>query len=311
MISVIVCTRNPRPEYLRRVFRALSAQTLPMDQWELVVVDNNSDGSVAAEWDLSWHPHGRHVREDSLGLTSARIKGIREARGDPLIFVDDDNVLAADYLDRARRLLSEHANLAVVGAGRLEPEFEVPPPTELVPMLPMLAVRTVTAEVWSAAPKDCACLPVGAGLCVTRAVAEAYGRLVARLGVGDVVGRRGRRLFSGDDDLFSWVAANAGQRFGVSLDLRVTHLIVAERVTHDFFLRLIHDHAFSHALLRYLLVGRKPREIDPGDLLRIAAHGARNGAFSMRCRWAERRGEGAAARLLTDRHLIPLPEFAA
>ncbi|MGE5748492.1 MAG: glycosyltransferase family 2 protein, partial [Gemmatimonas sp.] len=43
MISVIVCTHNPRKGYLSRTLGSLREQTLPHDGWDLVIVDNASD----------------------------------------------------------------------------------------------------------------------------------------------------------------------------------------------------------------------------------------------------------------------------
>src|SRR5271168_5062239 len=97
-LSVIICSHNPRPDYLQRTLDGLKSQTLPKQQWELLLVDNRSKDRLSERWDLSWHPYGRHVREEELGLTAAMLTGIREARGRILIVVDDDNVLASDYL---------------------------------------------------------------------------------------------------------------------------------------------------------------------------------------------------------------------
>ena len=74
-------------------WRRFAQQTLPKDHWELLVIDNAFDRVLASEWDLSWHPQARHIREDELGLTPARLRGIAEARGDVFVFVDDDNLL--------------------------------------------------------------------------------------------------------------------------------------------------------------------------------------------------------------------------
>ena len=95
-IAVIICTHNPRPDYLTRVLDALKAQTLPKEEWELLLVDNASTERLAETWELSWHPRARQIREDELGLTPARLRGIRESGGDCLVFVDDDNVLTTD-----------------------------------------------------------------------------------------------------------------------------------------------------------------------------------------------------------------------
>src|SRR5262245_54996167 len=65
-VSTILCTHNPRSNYLGRVLEALCAQTLPLNQWELLLVDNASRQPIAPAWNLSWHPHARHVHEDRL-----------------------------------------------------------------------------------------------------------------------------------------------------------------------------------------------------------------------------------------------------
>ena len=113
MISVIICTHNPREDFLRRTLAALRAQTLPTTRWELLLIDNASEKSLSALWDLSWQPNARHLRENELGLTPARLCGIREAKGELLVFVDDDNILASDYLAATAELFSKRADLGV------------------------------------------------------------------------------------------------------------------------------------------------------------------------------------------------------
>ena len=50
---------------------------------------------------LGWHPHHLELLENEPGLTAARVRGINESEGELLVFVDDDNLLADDYLERA------------------------------------------------------------------------------------------------------------------------------------------------------------------------------------------------------------------
>src|SRR5450631_1561319 len=111
-ISVIICTHNPRPHYLSRVLAALRSQTLPMEQWELLVIDNASQEPLTADtWDLSWHPRARLIREDELGLAPARMRGMRESLAELLVFVDDDNILDPSYLSEVVRIKHEWAQL--------------------------------------------------------------------------------------------------------------------------------------------------------------------------------------------------------
>src|SRR5580765_8487632 len=147
-ISVIICTHNPRSDYLSRALEGLARQTVPRDRWELILVDNASDTRVAETFDLTWHARARHVREDQIGLTSARLRGIAEASGNLIVFVDDDNVLASDYLEQAAAIQSDYPFLGAFGAGVLEPEFESAPPDEVRPYLALLALRTVSKTCW-------------------------------------------------------------------------------------------------------------------------------------------------------------------
>lgn len=147
-IAVIICTHNPRPDYLRRTLDALEAQTLPRQRWELLLVDNASSDPVASHCDLSWHPHARHIREDELGLAAARLRGIREAAGDLLVFVDDDNLLAENYLQLALEIGAKLPHIGVWG-GQVHPIFEAPPPAWVASYLNLLACREFQFDRWS------------------------------------------------------------------------------------------------------------------------------------------------------------------
>src|SRR6516164_4811858 len=103
-VSVILCTHNPRPDYLDRVLASLRGQTLPAEQWEFLLVDNASNQLLAEIWDISWHSRRRHIREDELGLTAGRLRGIQESSGKLLVFVDDDNLLAPNFLEQAKAI---------------------------------------------------------------------------------------------------------------------------------------------------------------------------------------------------------------
>src|SRR5580658_5937900 len=116
-LSVIICTYNPGADRLRSTLESLAAQTLSKEQWELLIVDNASQPPVAEHCDITWHPRGRHVREDRLGIIFARLCGINNTTGQLLVFVDDDNVLAPDYLENTIAIAERHPYLGVFGAG--------------------------------------------------------------------------------------------------------------------------------------------------------------------------------------------------
>jgi glycosyltransferase involved in cell wall biosynthesis len=305
-VSVILCTHNPRPDYLPRVLASLRGQTLPAEQWELLLVDNASNRPLAKTVDISWHSRGRHIREDELGLTAARLRGIQESSSELLVFVDDDNLLAPDFLVRATAISVRRPDLGAFGAGILEPEFEVQPSVKLRPHLGMLALRRERSALWSYNTTDTRCRPWGAGLCATRRVANLYRQLISDLGITPMLDRRGKRLFCGGDDLFSRVAAGFGLGFGVFPELCITHLISAGRLNKRYFVRLIHDHALSHGILDYMFDGIQPVRTDLVGYARLILHAVKNGPFSLRCQWAASRGAGDAAQFISANRPKPL-----
>ncbi|TPL96859.1 glycosyltransferase [Mesorhizobium sp. B2-3-11] len=101
LVSVVIAHRN-RPLYLKQAIAAVEAQTY--DRLELVLVDDGSDLDQARElldalepifcqrgWKILRRPH-KH-------LGAARNAGVRAARGELILFVDDDNALFPEAVD--------------------------------------------------------------------------------------------------------------------------------------------------------------------------------------------------------------------
>ena len=250
-VSVVICSHNPRTEYLDRCIAALGSQTLPATSWELLVIDNACDDPLAARLDLGWHQTARVVREDTLGLTPARLRGIQEAAAALLVFVDDDNVLAADYLEIALQVAREKPFLGS-WSGDCEPDFDETPPAWLRRYWGNLALRKVDRDLWSNLPREAETLPCGAGLCVRRAVAQHY-LMLNRTGKRSFqLDRTGASLISGGDQDLATCACDLGYGVGVIAALRLTHLIPAARLTLDYQARLAEGIHFSAVVLAFL-----------------------------------------------------------
>ena len=246
-ISVIICTHNPRLDYLRRVLDALKAQTLPVEQWELLLIDNASKEKLSDAWDLSWHPCARHIREDELGLTPARLRGIRESNGQLLVFIDDDNVLCPDYLAVALQTMRKNALLGVLGAGRILPEFEAPPAAEVIPFLNSLALRDEPRAHYSnETTHHTPALPYGGGLCVLRKFAQSYLDSCRIRTVATSLDRSGEDLLSGGDIDLALHACREGYLAGVIPELQLTHLIPSSRLDPNYLVRLAAGHAVAN-----------------------------------------------------------------
>lgn len=107
-ISVVVCTRD-RAELLRGALLGLARQSLPASEHEVLVVDNGSTdhtAEVVAEM-AARMPSLRYLREEAVGLSHARNRGWREARGEWVAYTDDDCRLPPQWLAEAGRALAE------------------------------------------------------------------------------------------------------------------------------------------------------------------------------------------------------------
>jgi len=246
-LSVIICTHNPRQDYLRQTLEHLRTQNLSTTAWELLIVDNRSDPLVSSWCDLSWHPQGRIVREESLGLTNARLCGIANTTGDLLVFVDDDNLLCADYLQESLMLAAEWPTLGAWG-GCILPRYESPPEPQLERYYPYLAIRPLTDDRWGNL-YNMEITPFGAGLVVRRNVANQYRDLALTTCNRRRLDRTGASLIScGDVDL-AWTSVDIGLGMGVFKRLELTHLIPAFRMQVDYLLKMVESNRASHILL--------------------------------------------------------------
>lgn len=295
--SVVICAHNPRPDYLARTLAALKAQTLPLAAWELLVVDNASTEPLADRFDLSWHPAGRHVREMELGLTPARLKGLAEARSDLLVFVDDDNVLAADFLAEAVRIGARHPFLGAWGGSALG-EFEEKPEAWAEPHLHELTIREVRHAVWSNNVEDLAAVPFGAGLCIRRSVALRYAEALRGTADRRQLGRRGASLMSGEDMDMVLVCRELGLGFGLFPELSLKHLIPPARHREEYLARLVYAKAFSLQVLLAAHATPKPAPSWPRMAINLARAFAAGGRRNARIAWARLAGHRAALRQL-------------
>lgn len=252
--SIIICAHNPRTDYFARVLEGLRGQLYPLHKWELLVVDNGSRTPLASNWDISWHPNARHHNEAKLGLAWARRRGIEEASGELIIFVDDDNVLDEDYIAEAIEIGRNYPFLGTWGSGCIRGEFETEPSESIRSWLP---VRESSAPRWSnlagshlfGISREEA-IPWGAGLCVRKRIASAYAQYLDQSSIS-VTGHQGDALSGGDDFEISFVCCRYGLGVGIFPKLKLTHLIPQRRLTDDYLARFAEETQRSHLMLRY------------------------------------------------------------
>jgi glycosyltransferase involved in cell wall biosynthesis len=217
----------------------LRAQTLPSSRWETLIVDNASSPAC----DLAaLRPHApdnaRLVVEPTLGLSAARRRGFCETTAPVIVYVDDDNVLAPDYLAQVLAIFAAYPPVGLAG-GKSVPEFESPPPAWTREFFPLLALRDLGNGPLVAKPSAAGPLrypvyaPIGAGLAARRAALQPWIDRPASLS-----DRRGAALTSAGDNDIVLCAFRAGWSVGYFPELVLTHLIPDARLTTGYLARL-------------------------------------------------------------------------
>ncbi|HXJ82116.1 MAG TPA: glycosyltransferase [Candidatus Methylomirabilis sp.] len=114
-VSVVTPTYN-RCASLARLLDGLDRQTYPTEQFEVVVVDDGStDETLSYLSKCRTRFALRIVQQPHRGPAAARNLGVKHARGDILLFLDDDVLPARDLIERHVWRHQENADVVVIG----------------------------------------------------------------------------------------------------------------------------------------------------------------------------------------------------
>lgn len=138
LLSIVIPTYR-RPQMLAELLDALAPQLTP--ETEALVIDNDPQESARAI--VEPRAGFRYVHEPRRGVVNARNRGVAEARGGHIVFIDDDEVPVPDWL----AAFAAQARAGVVaGFGRIVPRYEADAPAELKPLLDALFSRLEAEE---------------------------------------------------------------------------------------------------------------------------------------------------------------------
>lgn len=246
-VTVVVPSHNPHLGRLRATLRGLRGQSLAPELWETLLVDNASSSFPSGQ-DLGGDAPSnlRVLPEPRLGLTSARLAGIRAARGTVIVFVDDDNILAPGYLAEAVRLFGRDGRLGAAG-GKSVPALESPPLPWQREFLPLLAVRdlgegellaTTFQPAGAARRQYPPFAPIGAGMALRRESALEWAAGVERDPGRRRLDRSGLDLASGGDNDVVMTVLENGWSVGYFPGLSLDHVIPQARLDTGYLARL-------------------------------------------------------------------------
>jgi glucosyl-dolichyl phosphate glucuronosyltransferase len=230
-ITVVLCTYN-RSQDLAKALDSIAVQTFPEPvEWEILVVDNNSTDqtpAVVEEYSRKYPSRVRYITEQHQGLSHARNAGIRNAKGDILVFTDDDSVEDPGWLCNLTSKL--HSGEWAGAGGRIIPAWAKAIPNWLSTddphtMGPFAAFDHGT----EAGPLTVS--PYGGNMAFRREVFEKYGGFRVDLG------RAGSNLQGREDVEFANRLLARGERLRYEPGAVVRHPVLASRMEENYVLR--------------------------------------------------------------------------
>lgn len=179
-LSVIVCTRNRAPQLARCLQQFNETQTF-RNNWELIVVDNNSSDhteTVVRTFAASAPFHVKYLFEGRQGLSHARNRGITEASHPIIAFTDDDCLIDRQWACTIIREFSTNPSLAALG-GRVE---------QADPNGQSVGTRTFSDRLQISSFEELFSRVIGCNMAFTRKVFDVVGRFDPLLGKGTAQG---------------------------------------------------------------------------------------------------------------------------
>jgi glycosyltransferase involved in cell wall biosynthesis len=133
MISVIIATYN-RSQYLNKLLTCLYNQTVSIDLYEVIVVD---DGSVDDTFDLlkkykKKFSNFKYCKQPNSGPAVARNQGINRAIGKYIAFIDDDCLPANNWIELIKKTFFKNENIAGIEGATFTKAEAITPFTEQI-----------------------------------------------------------------------------------------------------------------------------------------------------------------------------------
>ena len=233
MITLIICTYN-REKYIDPLLESIAKNDYPTTDYEILLVDNNCTDNTrgVCEQFVAAHPDVmfRYVMEKEQGLSAARNKGIKEAKGDIIIYVDDDALVDTNYIRIYAEHFAAHPKTMAAG-GPIEPLYETEEPKWMSPYTKALLTAWMNyGDKVREYPKGR--YPGGGNAAYRKVVFEQVGLFNTELG------RKGNLLLASEEkDIFDKMRALGMQVLYLPTPV-LHHIIPQAKLEEDYFNRL-------------------------------------------------------------------------
>jgi glycosyltransferase involved in cell wall biosynthesis len=236
-ISVVLCCYNSISR-LHPTLTALSKQIFKGNiLWEIIIVDNASTDNTGAVAIEIWGSLNKNnpipfnvVYEYLPGLGNARKKGLASAAYNFVLFCDDDNWLATNYVEGVYNVLTTDSSIAACGGIGL-PVFETEKPFWFDEYSEAFAVGSQLINEEHGVLFNL----YGAGMAVNKNAIE---YLAATNFKPQMFGRTGKKLSSSEDTELTYAFVLMGYQLHYAADLQFFHFLPKERLELNYLEKL-------------------------------------------------------------------------
>lgn len=278
-IGIVICTHNRAP-LLRQTLNALAQARRPDGiHAEILVVanacsDQTHDLLTAAAKDPAWRDLPlRWIAEPRPGKSHALNRAVAETSAAALCFIDDDQLVDAQFLTALREGLAGSPEYGIL-CGRMSPAWDGSEPTWVHETgRYFIPIRPFPEYDFGDTPKEIPAghkLPSGGNITVRRWVFEQVGNFSTDLGP------QGHNLMGGEDHEFLSRCLAQGVRILYLPSLRQLHAIEPERVRTAYMLRK----GYLRSLSARRMSGAPPEGLRPYLLMKPVLYGL-NALFTL------------------------------
>ncbi|NES96704.1 MAG: glycosyltransferase family 2 protein [Desertifilum sp. SIO1I2] len=238
---------------LPEVLDALLAQTgTARIQWEVLVVDNNSQdrtAQVVEEYIQRWRPDSglRYLFEGRQGAAYARQCAVESAKSDLIGFLDDDNIPGTNWVAQAYRFGCDRPQVGAYG-GRIHAKLDSPPPPYFDQVRSYLTVYDRGKQPFqyqrNAKPRK---IPPAPGIVIRKQTWQQVVPLPENLLVR---GRDEKTMLAGEDAEVMFRIQNTQWEVWHNPDMEVWHHIYPHRLEQAYLLKLARGYGLSNHLIR-------------------------------------------------------------
>lgn len=227
-ITIAICTYN-RAGYLKDTLDDLAEQNVGLNEFEILVVNNNSkDGTeTVCEIFSKTNPghNFRYVKEVNQGLSFARNRAAREAQTPVIIYIDDDVKLPQNFVQTALIYIEKRTSTMCAG-GRIEVSFDDASP-DWIPdeLMPMFGLHDLGDEDQFYPPTN---FPRGGNMMIRKSIFDVFGYFDTHLG------RTGNQLLGSEEKHFFEKLRKNGVEMHYWADLKLTHRIGSNRLEKEY-----------------------------------------------------------------------------